>query len=292
MFILYQTTNTLVGKYFFSDSNIKKRNSLIPIKAPESLAEKEINVLVKLKKAKKPNLYMQKLYDLLYRKNEKNYLLKRKHIDETVYIYDTIKKEFYLTLPKNFSNLNSSKKINCITNHCINNSNSSTELEIVKSFEVKDIKRNNNISNSDNKNNNETNSNLLFLEERKELWKELDKKLKNRTKSIKNIFKKSKIENSSNKKGLLNLENPRKLRFNSKIIKEIINKRKNQNGSSFEQEQYLTSNTEIQLKKETYTNRTELTKPEEKMNYLVKMSLECNKLYQYSSIIKDENNII
>ena len=78
MFILYQTTNTLVGKYFFSDSNIQKRNSLIPIKAPESLAEKEINVLVKLKKAKKPNLYMQKLYDLLYRKNEKNYLLKRK----------------------------------------------------------------------------------------------------------------------------------------------------------------------------------------------------------------------
>ena len=197
-----------------------------------------------------------------------------------------------MTLPKNFSNLNSSKKINCITNHCINNSNSSTELEIVKSFEVKDIKRNNNISNSDNKNNNETNTHLLFLEERKELWKELDKKLKNRTKSIKNIFKKSKIENSSNKKGLLNLENPRKLRSNSKIIKEIINKRKNQNGSNFEQEQYLTSNTEIQLKKETYTNRTELTKPEEKMNYLVKMSLECNKLYQYSSIIKDENNII
>lgn len=234
---------------------------------------------------------MQKLYDLLYRKNEKNYLLKRKHIDETFYTYDKIKKEFYLTLPKNFNNQDSIDKINSVTDHYIINSNSSAEIDILKSFDSKDKKKNKIIC-EDNNINKEINPNVLFLEERKELWKELDKKLKNRAQSINNVFHKSKPSvGSINKIGLLSLENPRKLRINAKIIREIINKRKKQN-ESCEKEQYLTSNQRNSIKKETYANKTETTRPEEKMNYLLKMSLECSKLNQYSSIIKDENNII
>ena len=73
------------------------------------MKEKEINSLIKLKSYKKPNQYIQKIFDLLYRKNENNYLYKRKHINETIYSYDTVKKEFYLTMPKQFNSPISNK---------------------------------------------------------------------------------------------------------------------------------------------------------------------------------------
>lgn len=63
-----------------------------------------------MKSYKKPNQYIQKIFDLLYRKNENNYLYKRKHINETIYSYDNVKKEFYLTMPKQFNSSISNKE--------------------------------------------------------------------------------------------------------------------------------------------------------------------------------------
>ena len=135
-----------VNEYFYSKNNIKKfeNNNKIKIKEiKETEKEKEIEKLENfyLNNKKFDVNYIEKMSYLMYNSKDKNYSIKRKNLDHTIFSYDD-KNNLYLTLDDYFKEQNKDKiYINKNNNKNINSNN----------------------DNNNNNNNNKENKKNIFL---------------------------------------------------------------------------------------------------------------------------------
>ena len=135
-----------VNEYFYSKNNIKKfeNNNKIKIKEmKETEKEKEIEKLENfyLNNKKFDINYIEKMSYLMYNSKDKNYSIKRKNLDHTIFSYDD-KNNLYLTLDDYFKEQNKDKiYINKNNNKNINSNN----------------------DNNNNNNNNKENKKNIFL---------------------------------------------------------------------------------------------------------------------------------
>ena len=102
-----------VNEYFYSKNNIKKfeNNNKIKIKEmKETEKEKEIEKLENfyLNNKKFDDNYIEKMSYLMYNSKDKNYSIKRKNLDHTIFSYDD-KNNLYLTLDEYFKEQNKDK---------------------------------------------------------------------------------------------------------------------------------------------------------------------------------------
>ena len=102
-----------VNEYFYSKNNIKKfeNNNKIKIKEmKETEKEKEIEKLENfyLNNKKYDDNYIEKMSYLMYNSKDKNYSIKRKNLDHTIFSYDD-KNNLYLTLDEYFKEQNKDK---------------------------------------------------------------------------------------------------------------------------------------------------------------------------------------
>jgi len=102
-----------VNEYFYSKNNIKKfeKNNKIKMKEMKEIEkEKEIEKLENyyLNTKKFDINYIEKMSNLMYNSKDKNYSIKRKNIDHTIFSYDD-KNNLYLTLDEFFKEQNKDK---------------------------------------------------------------------------------------------------------------------------------------------------------------------------------------
>ena len=102
-----------VNEYFYSKNNIKKfeKNKKIKIKEMKEIEkEKEIEKLENyyLNTKKLDVNYIEKMSNLMYNSKDKNYPIKRKNMDHTIFSYDD-KNNLYLTLDEFFKEQNKDK---------------------------------------------------------------------------------------------------------------------------------------------------------------------------------------
>ena len=102
-----------VNEYFYSKNNIKKfeNNNKLKIKEiKETEKEKEIEKLENfyLNNKKYDDNYIEKMSYLMYNSKDKNYSIKRKNLDHTIFSYDD-KNNLYLTLDEYFKEQNKDK---------------------------------------------------------------------------------------------------------------------------------------------------------------------------------------
>jgi len=102
-----------VNEYFYSKNNIKKfeKNKKIKIKEMKEIEkEKEIEKLENyyLNTKKLDVNYIEKMSNLMYNSKDKNYPIKRKNMEHTIFSYDD-KNNLYLTLDEFFKEQNKDK---------------------------------------------------------------------------------------------------------------------------------------------------------------------------------------
>jgi len=140
-----------VNEYFYSKNNIKKfeNNNKIKIKEmKETEKEKEIEKLENfyLNNKKFDDNYIEKMSYLMYNSKDKNYSIKRKNLDHTIFSYDD-KNNLYLTLDEYFKeqnkdkiyiDKNNNKNINLNNNNNNNNDNKENKKNIFLDLEDKE----------------------------------------------------------------------------------------------------------------------------------------------------------
>ena len=140
-----------VNEYFYSKNNIKKfeNNNKIKIKEmKETEKEKEIEKLENfyLNNKKYDDNYIEKMSYLMYNSKDKNYSIKRKNLDHTIFSYDD-KNNLYLTLDEYFKeqnkdkiyiDKNNNKNINLNNNNNNNNDNKENKKNIFLDLEDKE----------------------------------------------------------------------------------------------------------------------------------------------------------
>ena len=140
-----------VNEYFYSKNNIKKfeNNNKIKIKEmKETEKEKEIEKLENfyLNNKKFDVNYIEKMSYLMYNSKDKNYSIKRKNLDHTIFSYDD-KNNLYLTLDEYFKeqnkdkiyiDKNNNKNINLNNNNNNNNDNKENKKNIFLDLEDKE----------------------------------------------------------------------------------------------------------------------------------------------------------
>ncbi len=140
-----------VNEYFYSKNNIKKfeNNNKINIKEmKETEKEKEIEKLENfyLNNKKYDDNYIEKMSYLMYNSKDKNYSIKRKNLDHTIFSYDD-KNNLYLTLDEYFKeqnkdkiyiDKNNNKNINLNNNNNNNNDNKENKKNIFLDLEDKE----------------------------------------------------------------------------------------------------------------------------------------------------------
>ena len=216
-----------VSEYFYSKNNIKdfEKNNKINMKEMKAIEkEKEIEKLENyyLKSKKFDVNHIEKITNLLYNSKDKNYSIKRKNLNHTIFSYDD-KNNLYLTLDDFFKEQNKDKIYKNKDNQCKNKNN---------------YKNNN--SKTNNNNNSNENEKKIFLKMEEDEQAKLYEILKTK-------------ENFSQFNTKVNFIPMNQKYYSTQLTENNENKLYNNNLTDY----YQTNNTETNLyKKSNYLNKS------------------------------------